>query len=159
MANSIGRRGGSGTLPLIGWPDGKSSLAVSAEGCCGAATIGGFGLGGAGLFAASPIVEPMGGGAVAFGLGQTILLGAAAGGARLPDALAATCIGLTDGAGRAAAAGAAGGPDVAGIGCAAAILAAAAGIGGFGPAGTGATGDATAAGPCEGAGGTVIATG
>lgn len=89
MANSTGRRGGSGTLPLIGSPGGKSSLAVSdGAGGCVAATMGGLD---AGLFAASPLVEPTAGGVLASGLGQTILFGSAAGGAGL---LAATCVAL-----------------------------------------------------------------
>lgn len=159
MANSIGRRGGNGTLPLIGWPGGKSSLAVSldADGC-GAAAIGSLG---AGSLAAFPLVDPMGGGAVAFGLGHTILLGAAAGGAGV---LAATCIGLADGVGCVAAAeaepaAAVGGPDAAGTGCATAILDGTAGTGGSGAAGTGATGDATAIAFCGGADGAMIEAG
>ena len=134
MANSTGRRGGSGTRPLIGSPGGKSSLAVSDDaGGCGAAITGALG---AGLFAASPLVEPTAGGVLAFGLGQTILLGAAAGGLGL---LVATCValaGIGDIVG-AAGAGAAGvWAGAVGIGCAAAIFA-----GGAGTAVIGAAGD------------------
>ena len=69
MANSIGRRGGSGTLPVIRSPGGKGSLAVAsdASGCC--AVVAGMPLG-AGLFAAlGP--DPTTGGALLFGFGQT----------------------------------------------------------------------------------------
>ena len=129
MANNTGRRGGSGTRPLIGSPGGKSSLAVSDDaGGCGAAITGALG---AGLFAASPLVEPTAGGVLAFGLGQTILLGAAAGGLGL---LVATCLalaGIGDIVGAAGAAGVWAGA----VGCAAAIFAAGAGTAVIGAAG------------------------
>jgi hypothetical protein len=128
MANSTGRRGGSGTRPVIGSPGGKSSLAVSDDaGGCGAVIAGALG---AGLFAASPLVEPTAGGVLAFGLGQTILLGAAAGGGGV-GLLAATCVALADIGDIAGAVGA----GAAGIGCAAAIFAGGAGTAVIGGAG------------------------
>lgn len=110
-----------------------------------------------------PLLEPTAGGVLAFGLGQTIVLGGAAGGAALPGLLAATCIGFGDGTGFAGTAeagpeAAIGWVDGAGIGCAVAILAGAAGAGDFGRPGTGATGGGTAVTPCDGAAGAVIAT-
>ena len=134
MANSTGRRGGSGTRPLIGSPGGKSSLAVSDDaGGCGAAITGALG---AGLFAASPLVEPTAGGVLAFGLGQTILLGAAAGGVGL---FVATCVALA-GIGDHCRSGWGGcrrrlGGAAVGIGWAAAIFAAGAGTAVIGAAG------------------------
>jgi hypothetical protein len=135
MANSTGRRGGSGTRPLIGSPGGKSLPAVSDDaGGCGAAITGALG---AGLFAASPLVGPTAGGVLAFGLGQTILLGAAAGEGGV-GLLAATCVALADigdivGAVGAGAAGVWTG--VVGVGCAAAIFAGGAGTAVIGGAG------------------------
>ena len=97
MANSIGRRGGSGTVPAIGSPGGNSSPAVSpaADGAAGATgvVIGGAIEPGAPLFVASLLI-PRSGGAVAFGLGHTTLPVAPAGEAVVLGPLSATCIGL-----------------------------------------------------------------
>lgn len=134
MANSIGRCGGSGTLPAIGSPGGKSSLAVSLDAGGWAAGANGSAMGdaegdamealGVGLFAAS-LPGPMAGGAVVFGLGQIILPGATAGEVGLLATICVAFAGAGGGIFGAAGAGPASGwAGAACIGCAIAIFAA-----------------------------------